>query len=184
MDESLWPARNVAEYAYCPRLFYYMQVEGIFVPSSDTEKGVAVHRRVDKPSASLEMADAGDSDPERPKVVRSLALTSESLGLTATLDLAEISGQTAVPVEYRKGHPKHISMGPPSDDCGEMEQAPLSHPEAWPTDRIQVGLQAILLESAGYAVPEAVIYYAGEKLRLRIIVDDALKDEADRKSVV
>lgn len=43
MDESLWPARNVAEYAYCPRLFYYMQVEGIFVPSSDTEKGVAVH---------------------------------------------------------------------------------------------------------------------------------------------
>lgn len=44
MDESLWPARNVAEHAYCPRLFYYMQVEGIFVPSSDTEKGVAVHR--------------------------------------------------------------------------------------------------------------------------------------------
>ena len=59
-----------------------------------------------------------------------------------------------------------------------MEQTPLSHPEAWPTDRIQVGLQAILLESAGYAVPEAVIYYAGEKLRLRIIVDDALKAEA------
>jgi len=49
MDESLWPARNVAEHAYCPRLFYFMQVEGIFVPSSDTEKGVAVHRRVDKP---------------------------------------------------------------------------------------------------------------------------------------
>jgi len=30
MDESLWPARNVAEYAYCPRLFYFMEVEGIF----------------------------------------------------------------------------------------------------------------------------------------------------------
>jgi len=180
MDESLWPARNVAEYAYCPRLFYYMQVEGIFVPSSDTEKGVAVHRRVDKPSAALEKADAGEDDPERPKVVRSLALTSESLGLTATLDLAEISGQTAVPVEYRKGRPKHAAVGPPADDCGEMEQPPLSYPEAWPTDRIQVGLQAILLESAGYAVPEAVIYYAGEKLRLRITVDDALKAEALR----
>ena len=125
MDESLWPARNVAEHAYCPRLFYYMQVEGIFVPSSDTEKGVAVHRRVDKPSTSLEKTDAGEDDPERPKVVRSLALTSESLGLTATLDLAEISGQTAVPVEYRKGRPKHISMGPSSDDCGDMEQLPL-----------------------------------------------------------
>jgi len=178
MDESLWPARNVAEYAYCPRLFYYMQVEGIFVPSSDTEKGVAVHRRVDKPSASLEKTDISEDDPERPKVVRSLVLTSESLGLTATLDLAEISGQTAVPVEYRKGRPKHVAVGPPVDDCGETEQPPLSHPEAWPTDRIQVGLQAILLEDAGYTVLEAVIYYAGEKLRLRIPVDDALKAEA------
>ncbi len=178
MDESLWPARNVAEHAYCPRLFYYMQVEGIFVPSSDTEKGVAVHRRVDKPSAAQEKVDESEADPDRPKTVRSLALTSESLGLTATLDLAEISGQTAVPVEYRKGRPKHVAVGPPADDCGEMEQPPLSHPEAWPTDLIQVGLQAILLESAGYAVSEAVIYYAGEKLRLRITVDDALKSEA------
>lgn len=178
MDESLWPARNVAEHAYCPRLFYYMQVEGIFVPSSDTEKGVAVHRRVDKPSAAQEKVDESEADPDRPKTVRSLALTSESLGLTATLDLAEISGQVAMPVEYRKGRPKHIAVGPPADDCGEMEQPPLSHPEAWPTDRIQVGLQAILLESAGYAVSEAVIYYAGEKLRLRITVDDALKAEA------
>lgn len=175
MDESLWPARNVAEYAYCPRLFYYMQVEGIFVPSSDTEKGVAVHRRVDKPSASLEKTDIREDDPERPKVVRSLVLTSESLGLTATLDLAEISGQVSVPVEYRKGHPKRVAVGPPVDDCSEIEQPPLSHPEAWPTDRVQVGLQAILLEDAGYTVLEAVIYYAGEKLRLRIPVDDALK---------
>lgn len=178
MDESLWPARNVAEHAYCPRLFYLMQVEGIFVPSSDTEKGVAVHRRVDKPSAAQEKSDVSEVDPERPKVVRSLALTSESLGLTATLDLAEISGQVAVPVEYRKGRPKRVSMGPPPDDPDEAEEAPLSHTEAWPTDRVQVGLQAVLLESAGYAVPEAVIYYAGEKLRLRIPVDDALKAEA------
>lgn len=178
MDESLWPARNVAECAYCPRLFYYMQVEGIFVPSSDTEKGVDVHRRVDKPSAAQEKADESEADHDRPKTVRSLALTSESLGLTATLDLAEISGQVAMAVEYRKGRPKHVAVGPPADDCGEMEQPPLSHPEAWPTDRIQVGLQAILLESAGYAVPEAVIYYAGEKLRLRVTVNDALKAEA------
>lgn len=178
MDESLWPARNVAEYAYCPRLFYYMQVEGIFVPSCDTEKGVAVHRRVDKPSAALEEVDESEMDIDRPKTVRSLALTSESLGLTATLDLAEFSGQTAVPVEYRKGRPKHISMGPSGDDCGDMEQPPLQHAEAWPTDRIQVGLQAILLEDAGYTVREAVIYYSGEKLRLRIPVDDALKADA------
>lgn len=177
MDESLWPARNVAEHAYCPRLFYYMQVEGIFVPSSDTEKGAAVHRRVDKPSAALESSDANENDPNRPKVVRSLALTSESLGLTATLDLAEILGHTVVPVEYRKGRPKRAALRPHGGDCGETEE-PSSHLEAWPTDRIQVGLQAVLLENAGYEVREGVIYYAGEKLRLRVPVDDALKAEA------
>lgn len=178
MDESLWPARNVAEHAYCPRLFYYMQVEGIFVPSSDTEKGVAVHRRVDKPSAAKGKVDESEGDTDRPKPVRSLALTSKLLCLTATLDLAEISGQVAVPVEYRKGRPKRVSTGSPPDDLGEAEKAPLPHTEAWPTDRVQVGLQSILLEDAGYRVSEAVIYYAGEKLRLRIPVDDALKAEA------
>jgi CRISPR-associated protein Cas1 len=178
MDRMLWPARNVAEHAYCPRLFYYMQVEGIFVPNSDTEKGLAVHQRLDKPSAYQKKTDKSEEDPERPKVVRSLVLSSESLGLTATLDLAEITGRVAVPVEYRKGRPKHVAVGHVLDDCREIEQPPLSYPEAWPTDRIQVGLQSVLLEDAGYLVREAVIYYAEEKLRLRISVDDDLKAEA------
>ena len=43
MDESLWPSRGVAEHAYCPRLFYYMTVEGVFIPSADTEHGAGVH---------------------------------------------------------------------------------------------------------------------------------------------
>ncbi len=178
MDESLWPARNVAEHAYCPRLFYYMQVEGIFIPSSDTEKGAAVHRRVDKPSAAESNDDEDAPNPDRPKVVRSLVLTSKSLGLTATLDLAEISGQVAVPVEYRKGRPKRAAMAPPPDDPGEADEPPLSVGEAWPTDRVQVGFQAILLEEAGYTVTEAVVYYAQEKLRLKVPVDAALKAEA------
>jgi len=69
-------------------------------------------------------------------------------------------------------------MKPFADDSSEIEQSPISHPSVWPTDRIHVGLQAILLESAGYTVPEAVIYYAEEKLRLSISVDDSLKTEA------
>jgi len=176
-DESFWQARSVAEHAYCPRLFYYMAVEGTFLPSSDTEAGSHVHRRVDRPSR-LEDGKDDIGDDERPKVVRSLALTSQTLGLTATLDLAEINGQTAIPVEYRKGRPKRQVMAPPPDDPGEAEQPPLSHPEPWPTDRVQVGLQSLLLEEAGYTVPNAVFYYASEKLRLTIPVDDALRAEA------
>lgn len=177
-DESLWPVRHVAEYAYCPRLFYYMQVEGVFLASSDTEKGRAVHRRVNKPSAALDDSDDKPTDLDRPKVVRSLVLTSRALQLTGTLDIAEISGQSAVPVEYRKGKAKRKFTAPARDEPSETDETPLSRPEAWPTDRVQVGLQAMLLEEAGYTVTEAVIYYAAEKLRLKVPVDTALKAEA------
>lgn len=52
MEAPLWPARNVAEYAYCPRLFYYMEVEGIHLKSDDTEAGQRIHQRVDAPNSS------------------------------------------------------------------------------------------------------------------------------------
>ena len=110
MDESLWPARNIAEYAYCPRLFYYMEVEGIHVPSEDTEQGNRVHRRVDKPSHDKPRRERpdGSESPDLNRTVRSMTLTSPSLQLTATMDLVEIDGTTAVPVEYRKGRPRRI----------------------------------------------------------------------------
>jgi CRISPR-associated protein Cas1 len=181
MDEELWPCRGVAEYAYCPRLFYYMTVEGVFVPSHDTETGARVHKRVDRPSAapdSVSNLSEENDDPDRPRSIRSLALTSERLGLTAKLDLAEITGNTAIPVEYRKGRPKRSTTLPDAVDEMMEEQLTLERPEPWPTDRVQVGLQALLLEEAGYEVHEAVLYYAAEKLRLRIEVDDALRAEA------
>lgn len=159
-----------------------MTVEGIFVPSHDTEEGSRVHKRVDRPSAAPKSAKtepSGDEvEADRPRSVRSLALTSERLGLTAKLDLAELSGTTAIPVEYRKGRPRRART--PAEAVDEMlhETLPLERPEPWPTDRVQIGLQAILLEEAGYEVREAVLYYAAEKLRLRIEVDEKLKAEA------
>jgi len=192
MNQSLWPARNIAEHAYCPRLFYYMAVEGVFLPSADTEHGVGVHRRVDhaseaptKPKAALsrrgnsrkQVAKLEDEevDAERPVSVRSLALSSERLGVTAKLDLAEINGTRAVPVEYRKGRPNR--HGEVDTACDEMMAPPPRKPAVtpWPTDRVQVGLQVLLLEEAGYTVPEAIIYYAAEKNRVRIVVDDELR---------
>lgn len=38
MDNPLWPARNVAEYAYCPRLFYFREVEGFTFPATTLKK--------------------------------------------------------------------------------------------------------------------------------------------------
>ena len=190
MDEYLWPARHVAEFAYCPRLFYLMEVEGVYYPNADTEKGKAVHKRVDKPSAAdnghapqadgdAPNNDALPPDPDKPKSLRSLALTSAKLGLTATLDLAEINGNVAVPVEYRKGRPQYASAPPPPDDPGESEPDAAPPPATpWPTDRVQAGLQAILLEEAGYEVPKITLYYATERRRIELPVIDALRHEA------
>jgi CRISP-associated protein Cas1 len=169
VDETLWPARNVAEYAYCPRLFYYMEVEGIHVPSEDTEQGNRVHRRVDKPSQ--EALPDGSLKPDASRTVRSMTLTSHELQLTATMDLVEIDGLTAVPVEYRKGRPRRVAAGEDQDDASAAV-------EPWPTDRVQAALQAILLVEAGYEVPEIAVYYAAEKRRVVVPFDDALRAEA------
>ena len=182
-ETTVWPARNVAEFAYCPRLFYLMEVEGIHVASHDTEAGQRIHKRVNRPSAKKKADEAGAAvDNDRPQSVRSLTLTDLELGVTAVLDLAEIQGQRAVPVEYRKGRPRRIdNTSPneiPSDDgvanAGSAEESF----EPWPTDRIQVTFQAMLLERAGYIVEKAVLYYASERRRLIVPITDALRTEA------
>src|SRR5262249_35330381 len=164
--------------------------------SWDSEKGGGGDGRVDRPSAAkpepattekqtrtkpIEKLEEAESDPDRPRSIRSLALTSERLGLTATLDLTEIEGTTAVPVEYRKGKPRRF--GQMAEATDEMMEEPrlLPAPEAWPTDRVQLGLQVLLLEEAGYTVPEAYLYYGAEKLKLRVPVDDALRQAAMRE---
>ena len=164
-SETLWSVRNIAEYAYCPRLFYLMEVEGLHIASADTEEGNAVHARVDTPSPMR------DDDAEAPRVARSLSLTSHQLNISGTLDIAEINGHDATPIEYRKGRP---CLRTPEDSDDD------SHPvrEPWPTDRVQLGLQALLLQEAGYLVRQGILYYATERLRLPLPITDAVLQEA------
>jgi CRISPR-associated protein Cas1 len=172
MDEGLWSTRNIAEYAYCPRLFYLMEVEGLHLANQHTEEGKAVHRRVDQPSRAA--AGEAEGDPNRPQTVRSLSLTSASLRLTATLDIAEIEGQRATPVEYRKGRPRRAADEPDELELQVQEDATA---EPWPTDRAQIALQAYLLREAGFEVSEGIIYYASEKRKLKLPITGALIEE-------
>src|SRR5687767_7783454 len=47
-DADLLPVRMLNEYAYCPRLFYLMHVEGRWEDNAYTIEGQHVHRRVDE----------------------------------------------------------------------------------------------------------------------------------------
>ena len=47
------PARMVNEFVYCPRLFYYEWVDGVFRESVDTVEGKIQHQRVDKRATEM-----------------------------------------------------------------------------------------------------------------------------------
>ena len=68
------PARMINEYVYCPRLFHFEQVLGVFVHNEHTVEGAAQHKRVDKPGKGT--PHAGDKTDE-PVVVSSLTLSSD-----------------------------------------------------------------------------------------------------------
>jgi CRISPR-associated protein Cas1 len=162
---DLLPARMLNEFVYCPRLFFYEWVEGVFQSSSDTLDGQANHMRVDSgPSTMPEASDVnGDAIHSR-----SVTLSSERIGLTAKLDLIEsdmsaTDGKFVRPVDYKRGKPREV----------DGVAAP------WPSDRVQIAAQALVLRDNGYSCDEGILYYASTKQRVRIGIDDALIAETE-----
>jgi CRISPR-associated protein Cas1 len=165
------------EFVYCPRLFYYEHVEGVFVESADTVKGAAVHARVDKGKGALAKpeggnrkaeSESGDAAPStlnaQPSTSadadtihsRSVMLGSERLGVVAKMDLVEATlsrdGSVAAvqPVDYKAGAPREGADGL----------------ELWDADKMQLGLQCLVLRDNGYACDTGIIYYRKTKQRV------------------
>lgn len=177
---ELIPARMLNEFVYCQRLFYYEYVEGIFIESSDTLRGAAIHKKVDSGTGALPEAKADttakDDKPAEPEVIhsRSVQLSSERLGVIAKMDLVEVRARTTadaddlfayaavrevVPVDYKAGAPRE-------GDAGN---------ELWDTDKMQLGLQALILRDNGYICNEGVIYYRATKQRVRLPITAELE---------
>ncbi|HEY3852931.1 MAG TPA: CRISPR-associated endonuclease Cas1 [Verrucomicrobiae bacterium] len=188
------PARMLNEFVYCQRLFYYEFVEGVFVESADTLRGDAIHKRVDSGTGALPKAkrkteatkpketdgttsDVAESTPKaaapqspEPEMIhsRSVQMGSEQLGVVAKMDLVESKAEkgdlfTALevcPVDYKAGAPK------------EGEEAN----ELWDTDKMQLGLQALILRENGYTCNEGVIYYRATKQRVRLPITAELEN--------
>lgn len=201
------PARMLNEFVYCPRLFYYEHVEGVFVSNADTERGSAIHEKVDRGKGALPKAararesgvppDSGgagilpapaatetgepnlsdlkthapdDPQPRQDTLhSRSAMLGSARLGVVAKMDLIEarvtrqpmgqaddlfapraLEVQSVTPVDYKAGAPR---LGP---DANEL----------WDADKMQLGLQILILRDNGYTCDEGVIYYRATKQRV------------------
>jgi CRISPR-associated protein Cas1 len=181
-ERETLPARMLNEFVYCARLFYYEHVEGVFVESADTVRGATIHKRVDKGSGAMPksgtavpavgtavvptdgVADAGGTPtiptggtpvPQDTIHSRSVMLGSERFGVVAKMDLVEAtlgSGgvESVCPVDYKAGSPR------------EGEEAN----ELWDTDRMQLGVQCLVLRENGYCCDGGIIYYRGTKQRV------------------
>lgn len=161
----LVPARMVNEVLYCERLFYLEWVQGEFEDNAFTVDGRSVHRRADRPGGRLPHPrspdanddDAPDEDAAPPYVARSVALSSERLGVTAKIDIVEgTEDGTVVPIEYKRGVAPEVPEG------------------AYLPERAQLCVHALLLREHGYQCTEAAIYFAKNKRRVAIVIDDAL----------
>lgn len=196
VENQVIPARMLNEFVYCQRLFYYEFVEGVFVESADTIRGGTIHKRVDSGSGALpkakrksgatkpkaeETTAAGEGDSDNAQNTspqngeggletihsRSVQMGSERLGVVAKMDLVESKAETTdllaavevCPVDYKAGAPK------------EGEEAN----ELWDTDKMQLGLQALILRDNGYACNEGVIYYRATKQRVRLPITAELE---------
>ena len=182
------PARMLNEFVYCPRLFYYEFVEGVFVESADTLRGAAIHARVDTGKGELpkavgsQKAEGKSQKPEAPVTEqsasslssvdsetihsRSVSLGSDRLGVAAKLDLVEVKPDRGDllalevwPVDYKAGAPR------PGQDANEL----------WDTDKMQLGLQCLILRDNGYRCAEGIIYYRATRQRVRLPVTPDLE---------
>src|SRR5487761_2745904 len=155
-DAPLVPARMVNEYVYCPRLAYLMWTQSEWADSADTVDGRRIHARADPPLPSPDTI----AETEPSLTTRAITLSSATLGVIAKIDIAEAEDGAVTPVDYKRGKRPHIPQG------------------AYEPERIQVCLQALLLEEHGYRVADAAIWYAESRERVRIPLDDALRAAA------
>src|SRR3974390_1853445 len=102
------PARMLNEFVYCPRLFFYEWVEGIFRESADTIEGETQHRRVDKEGGSLPAPQDLAEDPK----TQSITLSSERLKVIAKMDVVQVENGNVRPIDYKKGRPQVGPDGP------------------------------------------------------------------------
>lgn len=154
-DLPLLPARMINEFVYCPRLAYLEWVQGEWADSADTQEGRFRHRRTDKPAGTL--PDADDLGADEHIHARSVTVASERLGLIARIDLIEADDGAVVPVDYKRGKRPHVPAG------------------AYDPERVQVGVQGLILEEQGYRCDEGVLYFCESRERLRVPFDEDLR---------
>ncbi len=93
----------------------------------------------------------------------SVTIESDVLGLYGKMDVVRLENGELVPFEYKKGRARL------TDDGRAMP---------WPSDELQVGAYALLLEEySGRDIHEARVYYASDHRTAIVTVDEVLRNK-------
>ena len=147
------PLSALQHWAYCPRQCALIHIEQVFEENLFTQRGQALHQRVDDPGCELR---------DGLRVERALPLFCDRLGLVGKADVVEfLPDGTPYPVEY-----KHGSRHKRADIAA--------------CDDIQLAAQALCLEEMlGKTVIEGALYYATSRRRRIVAVDTDLRAKTE-----
>lgn len=143
--EPVIPISAIEHFVYCPRQCALIHCDGVWSDNADTVRGMRAHRRV----------DGGQHRSERGRrVLRSIPLWSESLGLSGRADAVEMAGNAVWPVEYKSG----VRHGMAAE--------------------FQLCAQALCLEEMlGVSIPSGSVWYGGPRRRVTVDFTEALRDQ-------
>lgn len=136
---------------YCERLFFLEEVERIRVADAAVFSGRRLHTELQR--------NMEDEEVER------LSFASTHLGIRGAVDVLKRRDGTLLPYEHKRGR-----------SAGQKGAR-----EPWPSDRIQLGAYAMLVEErTGEPVREGRIRYHADNVTLRLPVDDQLRADVSR----
>lgn len=176
------PVRMLNEFAYCPRLFHLMHVEGRWAHNVYTLEGKHAHRRVDKLDHVL-------PDPERPADADatddSVAADSVAADSTGRMPVPPSDGDRpdtddppdiarSVPLASdRLGLTAKLDLVATADDEAvpvetKRGRVPNNEQRSWEPERVQLMAQGLLLREHGYRCDHGVLYFAGSRTRVDV----------------
>jgi len=156
-DQPDLPLRVMALHAlaYCERLFYLEEVEGLYVADDRVYAGRELHES---------LGDGGGKDrrdPDERGRPMSLELACPRLGLVGRVDALKRRDGRFIPYEHKRGKARR-------DKHGEAI--------AWETDALQVAAYAMMIEEAhAQEIPEGRVRYHRDGVTVRVPIDATMR---------
>lgn len=182
--------RGLNEFAYCPRLYYFMYVEGVFVDNAVTisgrhqhdsqEKRMLLRRRGKSVSPGFRITEENSDvkttvdsrvDPENPfgSIPKNFKFGENKTGLIGVVDAIEPEDNRLYPVES-----KH---GPAPDGSRDFKYDDIVLPgTVWPNDLAQLAGQIYLLRENSIPCDGGYLYYRGSKKRIFVEWSSQISD--------